>query len=562
MATVLLQGCVVTPPVATPEAVEPAPAAQAEPEAKVVPLDEELIYDFLLADIASRRGFVDESMQAILRMAERTRDVPLVARSFRQALRMGDGELAERMALLLREIDDSIQSAFALAQAYMLQERQEDALQLLEQMLIDWPDARDRLFNSIAEMFAGRKDAADFLPRLEALANQYPDERHGYYALSYLANRANNAEVFDRAITRTLELDPQWEQAALVKFVRLVRNADADRVQAFADSFLEGNSSAWQLMERYARYLAGLQEMQKSYQVFARLVRGQPQNSEALLAAALVSMELKKNSRARRLFMKHLEMNPANDQTRMYLGQVAARRKMWREAIDWYLSIHDDNLYFEAQIRVSSALLETDGGDAALEHLYELIPASLNEEVRLYLAQESVLREMDRLDDAWKLLGAAVQEVPDNSELLYARGLLAAELHYLEEHEADIRRVLELEPENAHAYNALGYTLADQTNRYQEALELISRALDLAPNDPFILDSMGWVQFRLGDLDKAESFLRRALDIRKDAEIAAHLGEVLWVSGRQPEANEVWQGGLKVDPDNRTLKKTLERLRQ
>ncbi|MCZ7600176.1 MAG: tetratricopeptide repeat protein [Gammaproteobacteria bacterium] len=214
---------------------------------------------------------------------------------------------------------------------------------------------------------------------------------------------------------------------------------------------------------------------------------------------------------------------------------------------------------FTAQLRIAGVLRDRGDHEAALDHLASLVPVSREEEVDLLLTREQVLREMGRPEEAIELIDGALGEVPDDPDLLYSRGLLAAELSRLDLHEKDMRRVIELDPNNAHAYNALGYTLADQTERYEEAPELITRALELAPDDPFILDSMGWVQYRLGDLDQAEQYLRRALDLRTDAEIAAHLGEVLWAAGIRDEARRLWDEALRIDPDNRTLLRTLER---
>ena len=178
----------------------------------------------------------------------------------------------------------------------------------------------------------------------------------------------------------------------------------------------------------------------------------------------------------------------------------------------------------------------------------------------LILEQDLLYRDYEKFDQAKGILDDALQSRPSNPDLLYNRGLLAAEMDLLEVHEQDMRTLIEIQPENAHAYNALGYTLADQTERFDEAFELITKALELAPDDPFILDSMGWVHYRKGNFEEAINYLRQALASKEDAEIAAHLGEVLWLSGSKEEAREIWKLGKEWGPENATLIETLERL--
>ena len=182
--------------------------------------------------------------------------------------------------------------------------------------------------------------------------------------------------------------------------------------------------------------------------------------------------------------------------------------------------------------------------------------------MRVYLAREQVLRDSDQPQAALKLLDAALLEIPDDPDLLYSRGLVTAMLHMVNRHERDMRQLIALEPDNAHAYNALGYTLADQTDRYDEALELIKKALELLPDDPFILDSMGWLQYRMGNLVAALEYLQQAIDQSPDAEIAAHLGEVLWMTGAKDEARTTWRDGKNTDPGNPVLIDTLRKFGQ
>ncbi|NIO42576.1 MAG: tetratricopeptide repeat protein, partial [Burkholderiales bacterium] len=209
--------------------------------------------------------------------------------------------------------------------------------------------------------------------------------------------------------------------------------------------------------------------------------------------------------------------------------------------------------YFEAQTRLGVVIARQGHLEAAREHLHGIETQSDEQRVQLFLAEEQILREAKKYAEALETLNESLEALPRNQDLLYARALIGEKLDLVELAERDLRAILEQDPDNAQALNALGYTLADRTTRYKEALVLIERALALKPDDPFILDSMGWVQYRLGNNTEAIKYLKRALSIRNDAEISAHLGEVLWVTGDRMQARSVWKKALEDTPDNDTL---------
>jgi tetratricopeptide (TPR) repeat protein len=284
-----------------------------------------------------------------------------------------------------------------------------------------------------------------------------------------------------------------------------------------------------------------------------------PDDADAAFATGLLLLEAQEYAEAERFLKRALSINPDNDQARLYLGQLAAERKDYDKAINLYRDVTSAQYAFEAQLRIATALAASGEVDAAITQLDALNPGSDHERVQQVLTREQIYRDAKRMQDAMAALNDALAKTPKEQDLLYARALLAAEMKLLEVHERDIRQVLEMDPKNASALNALGYTLADQTDRYAEAVDLIGRALELKPEDPYILDSMGWVNYRLGKNDVALDYLRRALNHRPDAEIAAHLGEVLWVTGDRAGARKVWRDALKRSPDNETLQQTVER---
>ncbi len=223
--------------------------------------------------------------------------------------------------------------------------------------------------------------------------------------------------------------------------------------------------------------------------------------------------------------------------------------------------MHVGDYQFDARLRIADLLGVLGRTESALEHLDAMLQGSQSNGslVRIYITKGELLRSARRYEQAMEVFNTALDIVPGNSDLLYARALVAEKLGRIDLLEADIRAILKTEPDNAHALNALGFTLADQTERYEEAYGYLKRAIEIMPDDAAIIDSWGWVHYRLGKYDIAIQLLRKALSRLEDAEIAAHLGEVLWVSGKQQEAREVWQRALQKSPDDPMLQKVMQR---
>ena len=257
---------------------------------------------------------------------------------------------------------------------------------------------------------------------------------------------------------------------------------------------------------------------------------------------------------------KILAADADNDEARWIIAELEIERDNLPAAIEMLRAIDSPDFYPDAQTRLAALYAERDGVDAGIAHLQTIKPRDDEDVIYLWLEQYTLYRKFDRDAQAKQTIDRALQQFPDNVQLRYHRGLFAAELGLLELHEQDMRAVIAKQPDNAHAYNALGYTLAENNLRLDEALMLIDAALALEPEDPFILDSMGWVYFRLGDTKRALMYLRRAIALADDAEIAAHLGEVLWSKGQKREAREIWRRGQQWAPDNRTLTNTMKRL--
>jgi tetratricopeptide (TPR) repeat protein len=275
---------------------------------------------------------------------------------------------------------------------------------------------------------------------------------------------------------------------------------------------------------------------------------------------AVLSLQLGDTGSAETQLRKLVEIDHAEaNKARYYLGQIAEEAKRWPEALAWFDAVGPCEHYLPARLHSANILAKQGKLDEARRHLAASDAANPRERVQLLIGEAQLLREAGRLTDAHAVLVSALAQQPDQPELIYETALLAEKLGRPDELETRLRHLISLRPDHAHAYNALGYSLADRNQRLPEARELIERALALAPNDPFILDSKGWVLFRQGEAQAALDVLKQAFGQRPDPEIAAHMGEVLWTLGRQTEARELWEKIRREHPASEVLTETIKR---
>ncbi len=310
----------------------------------------------------------------------------------------------------------------------------------------------------------------------------------------------------------------------------------------------------------YGRLLVSAKRYDEAVGEFQRVVDRNPENGEARYALALLLLQTERLDEAEQQLRALATRNTRQTSARFYLGQVAETRGRLDEAISWYRQVEQGEHFVDAQVRLGVLLARQGRLEQAREQLQSVETANARDRVRLYLVEAELLTDAGRPQDALAVHNLALEEFPEDADLLYARAMVAERLDRLDLLEADLRAILSRDPSHVQALNALGYTLADRTDRYAEAYELIAKALAQRPDDYYILDSMGWVLYRLGRPAESIEYLRRAADRSDDAEVAAHLGEVLWVLGQQAEARQVWEAALQRDPGNKRVLEVMRRL--
>lgn len=560
LVTALLAGCQGMPartaaPVAAPARVETAPPLPA------VPLTADVLYFLLLGEIAGHRGQLDVSVGSLSRAASKTRDPRLAERATQAALYARRPKEALASANLWVELrPDSSDANEALAAAYLENGDADAALKSYEKFLsLGSEDALAQTFLKISAALGRQTNRTAALDLMRALVQKHADKPAPHFALAHLAVRVSDLDVAMRAIDQALKLSPAWEDAALFKARVLVSLKDMRAALNYHEHYLDMYPRANNMRVSYARLLVDQKMWDKARVQFKRVASTSPSDADATFTVALLALQSNELNEAEIYLRRTLELQPENDQARLYLGQVFEQRKQYDEAIHWYGLVESAEHLFEAQARLGVALARQGKVAQARHHLHGLTPKSEAQKVQLTLAEEQILRDAQQFEEAFQVLSRVLGDLPNNADLLYARALVAEKLNRVEVAEQDLRRILKKDAKNANALNALGYTLADRTTRYTEALALIEEALALKPDDPFILDSLGWVHYRLGNYTEAIKYLRLALDKRPDAEIAAHLGEVLWVTGDRSGAESVWKSALQQAPESEVLLGVMRR---
>ncbi len=568
----LLTACASTTPSTSPDAATDVttnagdPAPPEEPQDKDLPkasLDADTLYNLLLGEIASRRGQIDLAATLLGRVAQTTRDPRVAERAALAGLyarRFSEALESARLWVELRP--KSVEARMTLGAILLELERAAEARTQFDAILKLAPgDQLDHAYMRTVSVLARHAKRNAALEIMESLTQQHPRSPVAQFALSHLAVRSGDLDKGLSAINRALALKPEWEEAALFKARILVSQKDLVRAEKFYESYLDRHPDSVTMRINYARHLIDLKHWNQARAQFERVVRSSPADPEAVYALGLLSMQTGRNADAEKYLRQAVEMRPDNHTARLYLGQLAENSKRYEEAGRWYQSVSHGDSYLESQARYAVMLAKQGKINEARAHLRKVPAEGEKQRVQLLLAEEQILRDAKRHAEAFELLSEALGRMPKNNELRYARALTAEKLGHLKVAEADLKDVLTRDPKHAHALNALGYTLADRTNRYTEAKEYLDRALALRPDDPFILDSMGWLMFRLGKNDEAVRYLRLALTKRSDAEIAAHLGEVLWVTGRRDEAKEIWNKALRETPDNDALLDVIKKFK-
>lgn len=523
-------------------------------------LTPELIYSVLVGDIAAQREEYRLAFEHYLEAARSARDVRLAELATQAALSMEDNRRAEEAVALWLELAPKSLTAHQVAALLAIDGgKTAEARTHLRKLVELGRNKGGSGYLDAARLLVRVQDPKERLRLMAELRDTNPKKPEAQFAYAIVAASAGETLEAEKAARRALTLRPRWSEVKLFLIrVMLTRGNKAEAVTALR-GFLKESPDDVALRTAYARLLVEMESYPEAQREFKRLLRAVPKDPGVLLALGVLAIQTKDPVAARGYFEQLLVTGKRRDDALFYLGQLDEQEGKPAAALAHYGQIRSEHL-LDAQIRM--ARIHAQGGEInrSRELIGQLRAQSPPEQApSLYLIEAEILRDAKHPEEAMQVYDEGLRGSPDDPDLLYARALHGAQMKRVDILERDLRRILDKQPDHADALNALGYTLADQTDRYQEALALLERAIALKPNDPAVLDSMGWVQYRLGNNTEALRYLRRAAQMLQDAEIAAHLGAVLWVEGRQDEARQVWGEALVRDPDSDYLRATIER---
>jgi len=526
-------------------------------------LTPDLVYKVLLADVARKRGHVDVAKKEYDELAKLTRDPRLVERAARVAFIARDNELALKNAKLWSEIDpENLEARKLLSVLLIKTHHTAEAVEHLEKLISDYWSNNLQGFLLIARLLGNEKDSEVAFSVMQKLVARHPDVPEAQFALAELAMRAENTESADKAILKALALKPDWQEAVIFRTrVLQAKNKLPEAIDYLATQ-VKANKANLNLRLTYARLLLEAKRYRDARAQFKILADQAPENDDILYALGGLSLEVKQYDEAEIYLKRLIEMEKKTLVASYFLGQVKEEQKKDDEAVRWYSRVDRGEHYLGSQIRIAMIYARGDKVQQAREHLDTIEVHNKDERVRLFIARGEIYRESKQYQKEYDAYDKALKEYPEETNLLYARALAAERVGKLAVVEGDLRKILITEPDNAAALNALGYTLADRTDRYDEAYNLIKKALQLRPDDGAIMDSMGWVEYRRGHYKEAEKYLRKAIAQSEDPEIAAHLGEVLWALGNQQGAKEIWGKARTSAPENEVLLNVLQKYGQ
>ena len=543
------------PKSALPQSPAPIPDV---PDSKE--LTGQIVYQVLLAEVALQRGRSEFASQAYADLAVRTRDPGILERAIEVAGYARRFDRVLELARLWAQVDPDSKRAQQVLVGVLIMTNQFNGLapRLIRMLEADKLSLPGNLL-ALNRMFARSPNRKAVLQLISQVCEPFQEFPEAHYAVAVAASAAGENDRALAEARQALELRPDWQIGALLEAQLLARKSPAEAISSL-QVFVEKNPQARDAQLQLARALVSEKRYGEAKRLFEQLLLADPDNPDVVFPVAILALQ-ENDPVLAEAQLKHLVTLDVPDKSApyYYLGQVAEEGRRYDEALAYYQQVGAGEHYLPAQIRRAAILSRQGKLDQARNELGAAADRYPQLRVQLSIAEAALLRDAKQTEAAFALLDHELGKQPEQPELLYETALLAERLDRLELMETRLRKLIELRPQSAQAYNALGYSYADRNMRLPEARQLIEKALKLAPNDPFILDSMAWVMYRQGDLEGALTRLQRAYAQRPDAEIAAHMAEVLWMLGRKEEAQRTLQEALKRHPDSEEVRQALNR---
>lgn len=545
----------ISPSIQAAEAATPT----VQPVAAQSSLTADFIYKYLVGEVAGQRGELGIASSLFLDVAKSSQDARLAERAAKAAIFGNNPVVAvEAVTLWSQLAPDSVDAQQTTVQMLASTGRLAETKPYLEKLLAK-EDTRANGFLYLHSLFARQTDKEAVLVIVQDLAAKYPSLAEAHFAIAQAAWDAEKNDIALQHLVIAERLQPGWELAALLHGQILFAD-DPDAAINYYKSFLNKHPEANETRLSFARLLVNQKRFDEARKEFVKLADASKENPEILVVIGLLSYQSGAYDEAEKYFQQALKTDYRDlDQIYLYLGHNAEKQNKDPVALDWYNKVQPGERYLDAKLNIAYVVNRTQGVDAGVDLLKKLDGLHSVQQATVNQAIASMLIQAKRDAEAYVILEETVNTLPNTPEIIYDFAMVAERMKKMDVMERELRKLIKIKPDYAPAYNALGYSFADRNINLKEAFTLIEKALLLSPNDHYIMDSMGWVHYRMGSLDKALDYLQKAYTKQTDPEIAAHLGEVLWQKGKRDEAIRTWEEALQTHPDNEALLNTSKR---
>jgi len=527
---------------------------------KITQANAEFVYKFLLAEIATQRGDFNSAGHLYLDLAKQTHNISLAERATRVAGNSRNGRVALDSAKVWSTLDPDFFSTANLAELYITSGNLSKAKPIVKKLL-EQDAYRGEGFlylNSILAKVENKKNALRFVLNI---AEPYPNSKEAHFAVAHAAYFANNKKLTNSELAKIKKNDPKWQTAVLFEGY-IISSESPDKAANFYTSYLRKYPEAGEVRLEYAKLLTNQKKYSLAKDEFLKIVNSSLASAEISFTVSLLAIELADFDLAEKFLLQSLERGyPQPEQIYIYLARIEDTRGNYTEALTWLNKIKSGPFFIESKILMAELIAKYEGNDQAIESLDQYTNLTTEARLQLFRAKISILYSDNKETEAYDLMKKEEENFKGSAEFKYDYAMLAERMGNTVLMEQLLREAIKIKPDYAVAYNALGYSFADRNIKLEEAKINIEIALSLEPRNHYIMDSMGWVQYRLGNIDAALDFLKKAYSIKKDPEISAHLGEVLWHAKKIGEANRIWNESLKQYPDNKILLNTIKKYR-
>jgi tetratricopeptide (TPR) repeat protein len=523
-------------------------------------LTEQVLYEYLLGEMALQRGQPELAAQLYLNLANSTRDPRLARYAAHLAFETRQMDKAMAAFNLWLEIEPASPLAKqALVTLLISGGKLNEARPHLVSLLAAAPENVGNIFMQVSPMLASYPDKGAAFDLLHELTLPYPRVAEAHWSLAQMAEAAGKHELALEEAQRAYILRPEWDSAVLLN-AQLLQGAEPQKALALLKKYLESHPDTKEVRLFYARTLMEQKQNGEARAEFQRLLTAYPDNADLAFAVGLLSLDMGELDRGEKELQQALTNRKKDENVvYFYLGQLSEAKKHDEEAMQNYSKVKEGEYNFSSRIRMAFLTNKSGKLDEARQLLHKTATKNNQQRIQLIMVEAQILRDAKQYEAAYQVLMLGLEKLPNQPDLMYEAAMLADKAGKYDAFEQMMRKLIEVEPGYAQAYNALGYGLLERNERVPEAMKLVEKAYQLAPDDIGIIDSMGFGYYRLGNLPKSLEFLRRAYAANPDPEIAAHLGEVLWAQGEKEQAKKTWSDALKSHPDSAVLQVVIKK---